>query len=74
MIALKVMKIGEAAAVILPEEALELLKAQEGDTLFLTESPAGAILTSGEDSVEHDLRLAREVMDEFAGALRELAK
>ena len=46
MIALKVEKIGDQIAVVLTEEALELLNAEVGGTLRLEPSADGAALVS----------------------------
>jgi hypothetical protein len=46
MIALKVEKIGDQVAVILTEEALEVLNAEVGGTLHLEPSADGAALVS----------------------------
>jgi len=46
MIALKVEKIGDRVAVILNEEALEVLNAEVGGTLHLEPSADGAALVS----------------------------
>ena len=45
MIKLKVTTIGSSAGIVLPKEALALLKVQKGDSVFLTESPDGVRIT-----------------------------
>ena len=45
MQALKLTQIGNSVGVILPKEILARLKAEKGDTVFVTESPDGIVLT-----------------------------
>lgn len=51
MIALKVEKIGDQVAVILNEEALEVLNAEVGGVLRLEPSPDGSVLVSSTQEV-----------------------
>ncbi|MFM7373709.1 MAG: AbrB/MazE/SpoVT family DNA-binding domain-containing protein, partial [Chthoniobacterales bacterium] len=39
----KVRRIGNSLGIILPKEALETLKVQEGASLYLTESPESSL-------------------------------
>jgi putative addiction module antidote len=39
----KVRKIGNSLGIVLPKEALNALKVEEGATLYLTEAPNGAL-------------------------------
>ena len=45
MIKLKVTTVGSSAGIVLPKEALALLKVAKGDSVFLTESPDGFRIT-----------------------------
>jgi hypothetical protein len=45
MLALKLTTIGKSAGLIFPKEGLSRLKVQKGDTLFLTETKEGYLLT-----------------------------
>jgi putative addiction module antidote len=71
---LKVTKIGSSAGIILPKEALALLKVAKGDSVFLTESPGGYRITPYDAEFEEDMALARQVMRKRRDLLRELAK
>jgi putative addiction module antidote len=74
MIKLKVTTIGSSAGIVLPKEALALLKVQKGDSVFLTESPDGLRITPYDPEFEEDMNLARQVMRKRRDLLRELAK
>lgn len=74
MVKLKVRKVGSSAGVILPKEALNHLGVDEGDTVFLVESPGGYELTPYDPEFERQLEIARTGMDSYKNTLRELAK
>ena len=71
---LKVTTIGSSAGIILPKEALAMLKVAKGDSIFLTESPGGYRVTPYDPEFEEDMILARQVMRKRRDLLRELAK
>jgi hypothetical protein len=50
------------------------LKAQKGDTLTLTETPSGVLLTPYDPEFEKDMKLASELMGRYRNSLREIAK
>lgn len=71
----KVRKIGNSYGIILPKEALDRLKVEEGSALYLTESPDGNIrLTAGNPEFERMMAIGDNVMRRYRNALRELAK
>lgn len=72
--ALKVIKIGNSAGVILPRETLARLGVGVGDTLSVSETPEGYRLTPRDEGFEAQMAAAREVMARRRKALRELAK
>ena len=74
MVHLKITTIGNSTGVILTKEALQLLKAQKGDTLTLTETPSGVLLTPYDPEFEKDMKLASELMGRYRNSLREIAK
>lgn len=72
---LKLRKIGNSLGVVLPEEALARLKADEGDTLVLTETPDGGFrVTSNRGDFAHQMAVAEGIANRYRNALRELAK
>jgi putative addiction module antidote len=74
MVILKLSRIGNSVGVVLPKEVLARLKVEQGDTLYLTESPDGFRLTPHDPEFAEQLEAARAVMKRRRAALRELAK
>ena len=74
MQALKLTQIGNSVGVILPKEILARLKAEKGDTVFVTESPDGIVLTPYDPAMAEQVEAGREFMREFRDTFRELAK
>ena len=75
MYALKLRKIGNSLGVVLPKEALASLKTQEGDTLYLTDSPDGGYrITPMNEEFKEQFEQAERIMREDRDVLRELAK
>ena len=74
MLALKVSRVGNSAALLLPKEALAKLRVEQGDTVYLTEAPDGYRITNFEPDFERQMKLARRVMRKYRNTLRELAK
>lgn len=73
-IKLKLTGIGNSVGTVFPRELLARLKAEKGDTLFVTEGPNGLCLTLYDPEVEKQIEAGREVMREYRDALRALAK
>ncbi|MFG1184511.1 MULTISPECIES: AbrB/MazE/SpoVT family DNA-binding domain-containing protein [Xanthobacter] len=74
MVALKLGKIGNSVGAVLPKEVLARLKVEQGDTLYLTETPDGYHLTPYEPEFEAEMEAARKIMKKRRNVLRELAK
>ena len=75
MLSFKVTTVGASAGLILTKEAMNLLKVQKGDTLFLTEAPGGGYrLTPYNPEFERQMQLAEEIMHDDREILRALAK
>jgi putative addiction module antidote len=74
MLALKITKIGNSSGLLLPKEAMAKLRLEQGDTMYLTETPDGFRLTPHDPDFERQMTLARKVMRKHRRALRELAK
>lgn len=71
----KVRKIGNSYGIVLPKEALHVMKVKEGDTLHLTEAPEGALrVTADRVGFEEKMRVAQDLMGRYRDAMRELAK
>lgn len=71
---LKVTGIGNSLGVILPKELVAKLKAEKGDTLFVTETSNGIELSRYDPDFERQMEAGREVARKYRNALRELAK
>jgi putative addiction module antidote len=74
MVQITVRKIGNSLGVILPAEAVEALKVEAGDKLFLTDSPDGFRVTPYDPEFARQIAVAAKGMKKYRNALRELAK
>ena len=74
MATLKITQVGNSLGVILPKELLTRLKVDKGDTLYITETPAGVALTAYDPNFEEQLEIGREFMREYRDTFRALAK
>jgi putative addiction module antidote len=74
MLALKITKVGNSAGLLLPREALAKLRVEQGDTVYLTETPDGFRITPYDPEFERQMTLARKLMRKHRRALRELAR
>ncbi|NDG71309.1 MAG: AbrB family transcriptional regulator [Proteobacteria bacterium] len=71
----KVRKIGNSLGVVLPKEALQQLKAEEGAILYFTESPECSLrVTPERPGFQQFMQVAEKGMQRYRNALRELAK
>ena len=71
---LKVRKLGDSYGVIMPKEALEILRVKEGDTLIARESPTGLNLTASNPDLEKMVKIFEDISHRYQTTLRELAK
>ncbi len=71
---LKLRKVGNSVGVILPKEALAHLKAGEGDTVLLTETPDGFNVTATNPEFAKSMAVFEDLSRRYRNALRELAK
>jgi len=71
---LKITSIGNSAGVILPKEVLEKLRVEKGDTLFLTETPHGFVVSALDDEFSLQMELAEKIMREDRDVLHKLAQ
>ena len=71
----KVRKIGNSYGIVLPKEALQALKVEEGASLYLTEAPNNTLNINPERPGFDDMmRVAEEGMQRYRNTMRELAK
>lgn len=71
---LKLTQIGNSVGVILPKEALSCLRLEKGQTVFLTETPEGLVLTPYDPALEEQVQAGRAFMKEFRDTFHQLAK
>ncbi len=72
--ALKVRKIGNSLGVILPRTTLDELNVEEGDELFVVQTPEGLRLTPYDPDFAEAVEDAREFMRTHRNAFRKLAE
>ena len=71
----KVRKIGNSLGIVLPKEALQALKVQEGDVLYLTEAPECSLnMRPEKPGFKDKMAAAESLMNRYRNAFRELAK
>ena len=70
----KLITVGSETACILPNEVLERLHAKEGDTLVVTETKDGIMLSPVDEEYRKQMAIAEDVMRRYHNTLRELAK
>jgi putative addiction module antidote len=74
MHALKLTQIGNAMGVILPKEMLAKLKLEKGQSVFVTETPGGYVLTPYDPVLEVQVQAGRTFMKDFRDTFHQLAK
>ena len=71
----KVRRIGNSLGIVLPKEALQAMRVQEGATLYLTEAPNDSLVIHPDrPGFKEVMELAEDGMNRYRNALRELAK
>ncbi|MCH2155678.1 MAG: hypothetical protein MK080_06715 [Opitutales bacterium] len=71
----KVRKIGNSLGIVLSKEALQVLKVEEGQAVYLTEAPRGSLnINPDRPGFKEKMEIAEEGMNRYRNALRELAK
>jgi putative addiction module antidote len=71
----KIRKIGNSYGIVLPKEALQALKVEEGATVYLTEAPNNTLNMNPESpGFDEVMRVAEEGMQRYRNTMRELAK
>jgi putative addiction module antidote len=71
---LKLTQIGNSVGVILPKEALSRLRLEKGQSVFLTETPDGLVLTPYDPALDEQIKAGREFMSDFRDTFHQLAK
>lgn len=71
---LKLTQIGNSVGVVLPKEMLARMKLEKGDTVFISETPDGFVLTPYDPEVAEQLAAGRDFMREYRDTFHALAK
>lgn len=71
---LKLTQIGNSVGVILPKEVLANLNLEKGESIFLTETPEGYVVTPYDPALQEQMSVGREFMREFRDTFHALAK
>lgn len=75
MLELKLRKIGNSLGVVLPKEAVNRLRAEDGDRLYLIEGPDGSYqLTPYDPAFEKKMKKAEDILRRYRNTLHELSK
>jgi putative addiction module antidote len=74
MNALKLVKMGNSTAVVIPREVLARLRVGQGDTIYWSEAPDGFRVTASNPDFEKKMALAETIMREDRDILRTLAQ
>ena len=74
MVHLKITKIGNSLGVVLPKEILHTMNVSLGDSLTLTKSPDGYLVTPYNEKFDKQMTAARHIAKDWRNALRQLAK
>ena len=71
---LKLRKVGNSVALIVPKTIREKMGVKEGDAVYLTETPDGYKISPYNPEFSRQMELARKVQAKHRDALHELAK
>ncbi len=74
MHALKLIRIGDGTALVLPDDVLVRLGRNAGDTVFLIETPEGLLLSPHDPAMQSQLDAGRAFIDDYAPALLALTE
>ena len=67
-------QIGTSTGINLPKKVLSGMKVRKGDTVYLTETHDGYLITPYDEQFARQVEAADEFMREYRDVLRELAK
>lgn len=71
---LKVTKIGNSMGVIMPRELIARLHLEKGDSLFISETPGGFLVTPHDPEFAEQMKAARELMRKRRNVVNELGR
>ena len=71
---LKLRKVGNSVAMIVPKQVRQKMGVKEGDAVYLTETPDGYRISPYDPEFSRQMKLARKAQAKHRDALHELAK
>ena len=71
---LKLRKVGNSVAMIVPKQVRPKMSVKEGDAVYLTETPDGYRISPYDPEFSRQMELARKIQAKHRDALHELAK
>jgi len=71
---LKLRKVGNSLALIVPKQVRENMGVAEGDAVYLTETTDGYMISPYDPEFSRQMELARKVQSKHRDALHELSK
>ena len=74
MESLKLTQIGNSVGAIFQKDMLQHLNVGKGDTLYVTRTPEGLLLSPYDPAVAAQVEQGREFIKQYRDTLRELAK
>ena len=72
--AVKITTIGNSVGIVLPKEILNRLHVEKGDSLYVTDSPEGVLLSPYNAAFARKLEAFEQVMRENRDVLKKLAE
>jgi putative addiction module antidote len=70
----KITTIGNSVGIVLPKEVLNRLHVEKGDSLYITDSPEGVLLSPYNAAFARKLEAFEQVMRENRDVLKKLAE
>lgn len=71
---LKIRKIGNSLGASMPKELIEKLMVKEGDTLYVTETAEGILLSPYDPEFAEVLQASKDISHRYKNALKKLAE
>ena len=71
---LKLTAVGTSTGVVIPKEMLTRMKVERGDTLHVSETPEGYLITPYDPGIASQVEAGRKFMKTYRDTFKELAK
>jgi len=70
----KVSKVGNSSALIIPRDLMDKLRLEQGDTVTISDTEAGLLVSPYDEAKTKQLDIAHKIMRENRNMLRKLAE